>query len=70
MDSVLNDIPVVTRYYLVSAFALTLAGNFGLVNPSLLILSFDLVWRKFQVSMVVCVWSLTTPNVVVRYGGW
>jgi hypothetical protein len=52
MESTLRDfvlsIPVVTRYVVLGTLALTLAGNWGLVDPFALILS-PAVYESFQV---------------------
>jgi len=49
-----GSLPIVTKYLFVGSFGLTLAGNFGLINPSLLILHWPLVYKNFQL------WRLIT----------
>lgn len=41
--------PIVTKTLLTSCMVMTVGGNLGLFNPYSLILSFPLVWQKFQV---------------------
>lgn len=49
-----DNLPVFTKYLFVGSFGLTLAANFGLVNPMLLILDWHSVVTQFQV------WRLVT----------
>ena len=49
-----DNLPIVTKYLFVGSFGLTLAANFGLINPMLLILDWNLVIKSFQV------WRLIT----------
>lgn len=44
-----NNMPSVTKFLFSSALMVTLAGNFGLVNPMSLILNFPAVWQGFEV---------------------
>jgi hypothetical protein len=47
-------VPIVTKWLFAGSFGLTVAANFGLVPWSLLILSFDKVFKDFEV------WRLVT----------
>jgi len=49
-----DNLPIVTKYLFVGSFGLTIAANFGLVSPMLLILDWNLVVRHFQI------WRLVT----------
>jgi len=49
-----DNLPIATKYLFVGSFGLTLAGNFGLINPMLLILDWNMVIKSFQI------WRLVT----------
>mmetsp|Transcript_41008 Transcript_41008/g.57096 ORF Transcript_41008/g.57096 Transcript_41008/m.57096 type:complete len:248 (+) Transcript_41008:138-881(+) len=55
-----DGLPLVTKTFFGGMFAVTVAANFGILPPMMLILDFDLVWRRFQV------WRLFTS--VFFYG--
>jgi hypothetical protein len=44
-----NELPIVTKYLFALSFGLTLAANFGLVNPFYIILDFSKVFKGFEV---------------------
>jgi len=44
-----NDIPPVTRTLMTASFGLTLAGSFGMIAPSYMVLRFSEVVQGFQV---------------------
>jgi hypothetical protein len=44
-----NNLPIVTKYYLVAALGSTLLTHFGLLDVRLLIWQLSLVMNKFQV---------------------
>lgn len=46
-----RTLPPVTRFLFTGMFVLTLAANFGLVNPMYLILDFNHLYRRFEVSL-------------------
>jgi derlin-1 len=49
-----SSLPILTKYLFVGSFGLTLAANFGLINPMLLILDWHAIFTQFQV------WRLVT----------
>jgi len=49
-----KELPLVTKYLFALSFGLTLAGNFGLVDPYLIILDFPKVFYGFEI------WRLIT----------
>ena len=49
-----EQIPPITKWLVTTSFVLTLAGNFGIVNPSYLALVFSLTFKHFEL------WRLVT----------
>jgi len=49
-----KELPIVTKYLFALSFGLTLAANFSLINPMLLVLNFTLVFKHFEI------WRLLT----------
>lgn len=50
-----RGIPQMTKYWFTGSVVVPLVARFGLINPRNLILIFESVVYKFQVSMFVCV---------------
>lgn len=44
-----NQIPSVSKFYLITVFITTAVVSFGIINPLYLILYFDQIWSKWQV---------------------
>ncbi len=80
-----NSLPMVTKYLFALSFGLTLAANFGLINPYLLVLDWKKVFYGFEVSFVlplqpdldsreIQILSLTANPITLlllfRYGDW
>ena len=51
LEDFFGELPVVTKFYLCAAFLSTLGVMLKIINPMYLILDFDLIWSKFQVSL-------------------
>jgi hypothetical protein len=49
-----RTMPVLTKVLLTGSFVVTLAANFGLVNPYALLINWDPIWNNFHVSQSVC----------------
>eukprot|EP01103_Thecamoeba_quadrilineata_P007865 TRINITY_DN17687_c0_g1_i1.p1 TRINITY_DN17687_c0_g1~~TRINITY_DN17687_c0_g1_i1.p1 ORF type:complete len:252 (-),score=21.79 TRINITY_DN17687_c0_g1_i1:98-853(-) len=50
-----NSLPPVTKWLMAGTLGVTLAGNFGFVDPYKLILSFPAIFKSFQI------WRIITP---------
>jgi len=50
-----NSLPPVTKWLFTSSFGITIAANFGLLNPGWLTLKYDDLYRHFEI------WRLVTP---------
>mmetsp|Transcript_3858 Transcript_3858/g.5391 ORF Transcript_3858/g.5391 Transcript_3858/m.5391 type:complete len:238 (+) Transcript_3858:60-773(+) len=49
-----KELPIITKYLFASSFGLTLAANFGIINPYYIILDFQQVFRSLEI------WRLAT----------
>eukprot|EP01127_Copromyxa_protea_P005747 TRINITY_DN15609_c0_g1_i1.p1 TRINITY_DN15609_c0_g1~~TRINITY_DN15609_c0_g1_i1.p1 ORF type:complete len:232 (-),score=42.95 TRINITY_DN15609_c0_g1_i1:38-733(-) len=49
-----RELPPVTKFLFAGSFSLTLAANFGLVNPMLLLLDMNSIYKRFEI------WRLVT----------
>lgn len=45
-----KQIPTVTKYWFTGSIVVPLVAKFGIINPRNLIILFDLIFQKFQVS--------------------
>lgn len=44
-----NQIPFVSKFYLITVFLTTAVVSFGIINPYYLFLDFRTIWNKWQV---------------------
>jgi len=54
-QEVLDQLPTITKVWFLSALIMTAAVSFGLVDPRLIIFSWDAIWNRFEI------WRLLTP---------
>ncbi|KAL9178526.1 hypothetical protein ACHAXT_001864 [Thalassiosira profunda] len=59
-----ESIPFVTRWWFFSAFLVTCAGNMGLVPPTKLVYSWELIWGNVELSK----WTLITFYNLAAFG--